>query len=71
MRKETIKINGMSCRHCVKSVEDELVKLPLKYFTVSVGSVVVEYDESLTGTDAIKQAIEDAGYEAVEIIEAV
>ena len=71
MKKEKININGMTCMHCVKAVEDELVKLPLRYFTVSIGNVIVEYDDSLTGIENIKQAISNAGYETAEINEAV
>ena len=71
MKKETINISGMTCHHCIKAVENELVKLPLRYFTVTIGNVIAEYDESMTGIEEIKQAIINAGYEIADIREAV
>jgi copper chaperone len=71
MKKESISVKGMTCSHCVKAIENELVKLPLRYFTVTKGNVVAEYDETLTGPEDIKQAINDAGYEIEEVIETV
>jgi len=68
MKKETINIKGMSCSHCIKAVENELSKLSLEKFTVEIGKAVVEFNESNTGIDEIKTAIEDAGYEISEII---
>lgn len=67
MKKEIIKINGMTCHHCIKAVEDELVKLPLRYFSVAIGNVTAEFDESVTNAEEIKQAIIDAGYGIAEI----
>jgi copper chaperone len=71
MKKESINVKGMTCSHCVKAIENELVKLPLRYFTVTKGNVTAEFDELLTGHEEIKQAIVDAGYEIEETIETV
>ena len=68
--KETIKISGMSCNHCVKSVEKELSKLPLQRYSVKINLAEVEYDESKVSHEEITDAIEEAGYEVQEYSEA-
>jgi copper chaperone CopZ len=62
MIKEKIKIEGMSCVHCVMAVRKELSKLPLKVKDVSIGSAEVEYEETKITNEDIKQAIDNAGY---------
>ena len=69
MKKESINVKGMTCSHCVKAIENELVKLPLRYFTVTKGNVIAEYDETFTSSEEIRNAINDAGYEIQESIE--
>ena len=66
----TVKINGMQCQHCVKSVQKALtpfsskgeveVSLELKKATLTLKDGVED--------NAIKDAIIDAGFEVVEII---
>ena len=51
--KKTIKIDGMSCNHCVMSVKKNLSKLDLKEFKVEIGSAEVEFDESEVNEDEI------------------
>lgn len=63
MREETIKIKGMSCSHCVKSVEQELSALPLYEYYVSIGDVVVRYSDDKVSIDQIHETIKKAGYE--------
>ena len=63
-----IKIEGMSCGHCVKAVTDALNNLP------GVSSVQVSLEhghaEFNAGEEldmaAVKKAVEDAGYKVVE-----
>ena len=62
MIKETIKIKGMSCTHCVKSVEQELSKLPLNKYYVSIGDAVVRYSDDKVSIEQIHEAIIKAGY---------
>lgn len=59
-------IEGMSCGHCVKYVTTALEELGLSKVNVDLDSksAVIEGDAS---DEAIKAAIEDAGYEVVEI----
>lgn len=62
MIKEKIKIEGMSCGHCVIAVRKELSKLQLEINDVSIGSAEIEYDETKLTSEEIKKAITDAGY---------
>ncbi len=62
-RKEIFTIQGMSCGHCVKAVENELAKLGLTNFSVAIGQADVEYDENQVSREAIIQAIGEAGYQ--------
>ncbi|MFF2483116.1 copper chaperone CopZ [Paenibacillus sp. NPDC058071] len=66
MATTTLKVQGMSCNHCVNSVEGALQKLgAVGKVNLSAGSVAVEFDESKVSLDAIKTAIEDQGYDVV------
>ena len=62
MINEKIKIDGMSCGHCIIAVRKELSRLPLKIKDVSIGSAEIEYDEAKVTSDEIKKAINKAGY---------
>ena len=62
MINEKIKIDGMSCGHCIIAVRKELSRLPLKIKDVSIGSAEIEYDESKVTSDEIKKAIVNSGY---------
>ena len=62
---EKLKIEGMSCGHCVLAVRKELSRLPVKVKDVSIGSAEIEYDESKLTTDEIKKAVRNAGYSVV------
>ena len=64
--KKTIKIDGMSCNHCIMSVKKNLSKLDLKQFKVEIGSAEVEFDESEVKEKEIIEAIEEAGYKVVK-----
>ena len=68
MKKETINVSGMSCGHCVKSVQNALSKLSLENSKVEINHVEVEYDENKVSHEKIAEAIEEAGYEVVETI---
>ncbi|WP_372630036.1 cation transporter [Cohnella sp.] len=64
MAKTILKVEGMSCQHCVNSVEGALKEIGAEG-TVDLrsGSVEVTYNESSTTVDKIKAAIEDQGYD--------
>jgi len=58
-----IRIEGMSCNHCVMAVKKELSKIPaLRVKDVRIGLASVEFDESAVTPEKIKEAVEEAGY---------
>ena len=66
MKTQELKIEGMSCAHCVMHVKNELSKLTgLKIESVEIGKARVQFDESTVTPDQLAKAIEDAGYELV------
>ena len=66
MEKQTLKVTGMSCEHCVKAVNNALsafngvsdIVVNLKEGTVSFSR-----DPELAPLEAVKTAITDEGYE--------
>jgi copper chaperone len=63
MKTADLKIEGMSCNHCVMAVKKELSKLDnVKVEDVQIGSAKLEYDENKVDTKAFANAIEEAGY---------
>ena len=61
----TLKIDGMSCGHCVARVEKTLSKLDgVHVRRVDVGSAEIDYDPARTPFARIREAIDDAGYTA-------
>jgi copper ion binding protein len=67
MAEALIKIEGMSCQHCVMRVRKAVDELPgVSRSEVNIGTARVEYDESkVKGTD-LEQAVEKAGYKVVK-----
>ncbi len=63
MTAETIKISGMTCNHCVKSVDEAIKQLPIEKHEVKIGSLYVEYDSEKLTKEQIINAIEASGYE--------
>jgi len=63
----TLKVEGMSCQHCVNSVEQAVKELGATGRVNLAGKeVTVEYDESKLSVAAIKEAIEDQGYDVAQ-----
>jgi copper chaperone len=65
---QTVKLNveGMSCGHCVSSVEKAVKEAGAKANVDLAGkTVTVEYDDSKVTLDSIKEAIEEQGYDVV------
>ncbi|MEI7811127.1 MAG: cation transporter [Ignavibacteria bacterium] len=65
MKTETLKIEGMSCNHCVMHVKKELVKLNLIIKDITIGSAELEYDENKVSHDDLVKAVDEAGYKVV------
>jgi copper ion binding protein len=66
VEKQTLKVRGMSCEHCVKAVTDALTSLSgLSDVKVDLagGSVSFGLDTAKTDLAAVKAAIVEAGYE--------
>jgi copper chaperone len=67
METTTIKVDGMSCGGCVKSVTGVLTALDgVAKADVSLEQkqAVVEFDAAKVTRDRLKAAIEDAGFDA-------
>jgi copper chaperone len=61
-------VTGMSCMGCVNSVKNLLTALPGVsgvQVDLASGQVVVEHDPAQAGVAAIRQTIEDGGYQVV------
>ncbi|MFC5471062.1 copper ion binding protein [Cohnella suwonensis] len=66
MTQLTLKVEGMSCGHCVNSVEGAVKGLGASAkVDLRSGLVTVDYDAAQLSADAIKAAIEDQGYDVV------
>jgi len=62
----TLKIDGMSCQHCVAAVKKAVDALEgIDSSDVAVGSAKVLFDDSKTSRDAIAAAVQAAGYKIV------
>lgn len=67
MTEARIKIEGMMCGHCQKSVTDAISSIKgVSEVNVNLKDkqATVTYDPKKTNTDAIKAAIVNAGYKA-------
>jgi len=66
MQNITLKVEGMSCGHCVNSVEGAVGKLgATAKVNLASHSVDISFDESKINLAAIKDAIEEQGYDVV------
>ncbi len=67
MERIKLKIDGMTCGHCVSAVDKALKRVDgVTVEQVGVGSAVLSFDAATTSTDVITQAVEDEGYSVVE-----
>lgn len=63
----TIHVEGMSCNHCVESVENALLKIGAKAkVSLSSKSVYVEYDVDKLKISQLEEAIVDQGFDLVK-----
>jgi copper chaperone CopZ len=63
MAETTIKIEGMSCMHCVASVKKSLEGLSgVREANVEIGTAKVTYDEVKVSREDLVSAIKKAGY---------
>jgi copper chaperone len=67
METTTLKVGGMSCGGCVKSVTGVLEALPgvgKAQVSLEKGEAQVDFDAGRVTREAMLQAVEDAGFEA-------
>jgi copper ion binding protein len=58
-----LKIEGMSCQHCVMSVKKAVENIiGVTSAEISIGKAKVAFDGSKTNRNEIAKAVEDAGY---------
>ncbi|MGD0884770.1 MAG: cation transporter [Thermodesulfovibrionales bacterium] len=66
MTESVIKVEGMSCQHCVMRVKKALQGLSgIQNLDVQIGNVKVAFDENVVKKSDIDKAIVDAGYKVV------
>ncbi len=65
MEKVLLKVDGMSCSHCEKSVKNALENIGVSETKVDLtaGTVTVTFDSNKVTIDRIKFEIDDIGYE--------
>jgi Cu+-exporting ATPase len=69
-RAVTVKIGGMTCASCVKTIEMVVGELPgVKSVSVNLAteSARIVYDPGVTSLDDIKKAIEEVGYQFIGV----
>jgi copper ion binding protein len=65
MERMHLKIDGMSCGHCVARVEKALNKLDgVAVVRVEVGDAEIVHDPAKAPFSRIREALDDAGYSA-------
>jgi len=66
MKMQELKIEGMTCGHCIMHVKKELGKLQhVQVDDVQIGKAKVQYDDSKVSLMDFSRAIERAGYKLV------
>lgn len=65
---ETIAIAGMTCNHCIKSVDEAIKMLPVDKYEVKLGSLLIGYDIEKLTKEQIIHAIQNSGYEIISTI---
>ncbi|MDR2780097.1 MAG: copper chaperone CopZ [Synergistaceae bacterium] len=66
METVTLKVEGMSCDHCVKAITSSVGKLAgVESVKVSLeaGTAEIKFDGSKVGLERIKSEIEDQGFD--------
>lgn len=64
--REQIRVDGMSCEHCVKSIEEALKQIGVEAkVDLSKGVVDVDFDGETADLSKIKNTIEDQGFDVL------
>jgi copper chaperone CopZ len=68
MRELTLRIEGMSCGHCLNAVNRALADLPgVEVQSLKIGRADVRYDERAVEPSGIEAAVTGAGYPATVV----
>lgn len=63
MKTRTLKIQGMSCSHCIAALKKELEKIRgLTVDSVEIGKAVVSNSSGEMDEKALREAVEEAGF---------
>jgi copper chaperone len=66
MTTKTLNVQGMSCQHCVNSIETALKGIgAIGKVDLTNKQVEVTFDESKLSLEQIKETIEEQGYDVV------
>jgi copper chaperone len=68
IRKEAIKVEGMTCEHCKQSVETAVLSLPgvmSAMVDLSAEILTVDFDHDKTTLAQLKAAVEAIGFDVV------
>ncbi len=66
MAEVTINIKGMTCQGCVKAVTNALTRVSGVHkaeVSLEENKAVVSYEEQTVSVPALREAVEDAGYD--------
>lgn len=66
MKNVQLNVEGMSCDHCVRSIEGAVNNIGAKATVdLAAGSVEVMYDDSKISLEVVVETIEEQGYDVV------
>ena len=64
---ETINISGMTCNHCIRSVDEAIKTLPVDKYEVKLGSLYIEYNSEKIERNEILDAIAESGFNVINL----
>jgi copper chaperone len=65
MERLELTIEGMTCQHCVRAVQNRLSSTPgVEVDDVRIGSAVIRHDPGRIAVEEIEEIIADEGYTA-------
>ncbi len=68
MKELVLHIQGMSCGHCLNTVNKTLAAMPgVQTKSVKLGQAEVAFDESQTSIEAICNSLNEVGYNALPL----
>lgn len=66
-KEDSIRVNNMSCEHCVKTIKSVLDELGVKDYTVDLETKHVTFDSPLPDFSVVQTALKEEGYNAEAI----